>query len=132
MKDIFDLVGRILLSMTFLLAGYEYIIDFQRIKAEMILYGITWRPVLMLRGAIFCIILGSLLMLFGYRAKLGAVLLLAFMMPVTIIFYTDDLTDILQQTMLIKNIAIIGGLMMIFAHGSGKYSVRKLLASTTS
>jgi len=132
MKDIFDLIGRILLSATFFLAAYQYIIEVDTIKISMVEHGISWRPVLLLRGAIFCLILGSLLMLLGYRAKLGAILLLAFMIPITIIFYTNNLSDPLQQTMLVKNIAIIGGLMMIFAHGSGKYSVRKLLASTKS
>ncbi|MFK7949129.1 MAG: DoxX family protein [Saprospiraceae bacterium] len=132
MKDIFDLIGRILLSATFFLAAYQYIVEVDTIKAAMIEHSISWQPVLLLRGAIFCLILGSLLMLLGYRAKLGAVLLLAFMIPTTIIFYTNNLSDPLQQTMLVKNIAIIGGLMMIFAHGSGKYSVRKLLASTKS
>jgi putative oxidoreductase len=132
MKDIFDLIGRILLSATFFLAAYQYIIEVDTIKISMVEHGISWQPVLLLRGAIFCLILGSLLMLLGYRAKLGAILLLAFMIPITIIFYTNNLSDPLQQTMLVKNIAIIGGLMMIFAHGSGKYSVRKLLASTKS
>lgn len=132
MKDIFDLIGRILLAATFLLAATQYIMDFQVIKSMMVGYGVSWRPALLLRGSIFCLILGSLLMLLGYRAKLGAILLLAFMIPTTIIFYTNNLSDPLQQTMLVKNIAIIGGLLMIFAHGSGKYSVRKLLASTKS
>lgn len=132
MKDIFDLIGRILLSATFFLAAYQYIVEVDEIKEAMLAHGISWQPLLLLRGAIFCLILGSLLMLFGYRAKLGAILLLAFMIPITIIFYTNNLSDPLQQTMLVKNIAIIGGLMMIFAHGSGKYSVRKLLASTKS
>ena len=132
MKDIFDLIGRILLSATFFLAVYQYIVEVDTIKATMIEHGINWQPILLLRGAIFCLILGSLLMLLGYRAKLGAALLLAFMIPTTIIFYTNDLSDPLEQTMLVKNLAIIGGLMMIFAHGSGKYSVRKLLASTKS
>jgi uncharacterized membrane protein YphA (DoxX/SURF4 family) len=132
MKDIFDLIGRILLATTFLLAAYEYGVDFQEVKSAMISNGVTWRPVLLLRGSIFCLTLGGLLVLFGYRAKLGAALLLAFMIPVTIIFYTDDFSDPLEQTMLVKNVAIIGGLMMILVNGSGKYSVRKLLASTTS
>ncbi|MFT6937617.1 MAG: putative oxidoreductase [Saprospiraceae bacterium] len=77
-------------------------------------------------------ILGGLLVLFGYRAKLGAALLLAFMIPVTAIFYTDNFSDPLEQTMFVKNVAIIGGLMMILVNGSGKFSVKKLLASTTS
>lgn len=132
MKDIFDLIGRILLAATFLLASYQYIDDFQSIKTAIVEHGVTWRPTLLLRGSIFCLISGSLLILFGYRAKLGAMLLLAFMLPVTIIFYTDNLSSAVQQSMLVRNVAIIGGLMMVVAHGSGKYSVRKLLASTTS
>lgn len=132
MKDIFDLIGRILLATTFLLAAYQYIDGFQATKAAIMADGISWRPTLLLRGSIFCLISGSLLVLFGYRAKLGAILLLAFMIPVTIIFYTDNLSNAVQQSMLVRNVAIIGGLMMVFAHGSGKYSVRKLLASTTS
>jgi putative oxidoreductase len=132
MKDVFDLIGRILLASTFLLAAYEYGIDFQEVKLAMIEDGVTWRPVMLLRGSIFCLTLGGLLVLFGYRAKLGAALLLAFMIPVTIIFYTDDFSDPMEQTMLVKNVAIIGGLMMIFVNGSGKFSIRKLLASTTS
>ncbi len=132
MKDIFDLLGRILLATTFLLAAYQYIDGFDAVKASIIEEGITWRPNLLLRGSIFCLILGGLLVLLGYRAKLGAALLLAFMIPVTVLFYTDNLADDLEQTMLVKNVAIIGGLLMIFVNGSGKYSVRKLLASTTS
>jgi putative oxidoreductase len=132
MKDIFDLIGRILLATTFLLAAFQYIADFQEAKEAIVANGITFRPSLLLRGSIFCLILGGLLVLFGYRAKLGAALLLAFMIPVTAIFYTDNFSDPLEQTMFVKNVAIIGGLMMILVNGSGKFSVKKLLASTTS
>lgn len=132
MKDIFDLIGRILLSATFLLAAYQYIDDFQGIKQMMMSEGITFRPKLLLIGAISLNIFGGLLLLFGYRAKLGAAVLLIFLIPATVLFYTDNLADNYEQTMLVKNVAIIGGLMMVFVNGSGKYSVRKLLASTTS
>lgn len=132
MKDVFDLIGRILLATTFLLAAYQYIADFQEVKESIVANGVTFRPSLLLRGSIFCLILGGLLVLFGYRAKLGAALLLAFMIPVTAIFYTDNFSDPLEQTMFVKNVAIIGGLMMILVNGSGKFSVKKLLASTTS
>lgn len=132
MKDVFDLIGRILLSATFLLAAYQYIDDFQGIKQMMITEGVNFRPKLLLRGAIGLNIIGGLLLLFGYRAKLGAALLLIFLIPATVLFYTDNLADNYEQTMLVKNVAIIGGLLMVFVNGSGKYSVRKLLASTTS
>ncbi len=132
MKDIFDLIGRILLSATFLLAAYQYIADFHGIMEMMISEGITFRPKLLLRGSIALNIFGGLLLLFGYRAKFGAALLLIFLITATILFYTDNLSDNYEQTMLVKNVAIIGGLMMVFVNGSGKYSVRKLLASTTS
>ena len=131
MKDIIDLIARILLSGLFLAAAVRYSIYFSETVQDMIDHGITGRPNFLLYASLFCMILGGVLVLIGYRAKFGATLLLLFMIPSTLIFHTE-LTNELQQTMFVKNLAIIGGLMTIYVNGSGKYSVRKLLASTRS
>ncbi len=130
MKDIIDLIARILLSGLFLLAAARYSLYFSNTIEDMVAHGIA-RPALWLYASLFCMILGGILVLIGYRAKFGATLLLLFMIPSTLIFHTE-LTNELQQTMFVKNLAIIGGLMTIYVNGSGKYSVRKLLASTRS
>lgn len=131
MKDIVDLIARILLSGLFLAAAVRYSLYFSETVQDMIEHGITSRPRFLLYASLSCMILGGVLVLIGYRAKFGATLLLLFMIPSTLIFHTE-LTNELQQTMFVKNLAIIGGLMTIYVNGSGKYSVRKLLASTRS
>ena len=80
MKDVMDLMARIFLSLIFLWEAYDSIKYFKTAKASMTGYGITWRQDLLLGGAIFLMIFGGILILTGYRSKLGAILLLLFYM----------------------------------------------------
>ena len=134
MKHILDLVGRIFLSFIFLYEAYDSIAYFAATKAKMTVYGLTWKQDLLLYGAITLLILGGIMILTGYRAKFGAVLILLYWVPVTFIvhsFWNDPLGDArrLEAILFMKNIAITGGLLMIFANGVGKYSVRRLFAT---
>ncbi len=134
MKNLVDLIGRILLSFIFLYDAYDSIFYFKATKDKMTFYGLTWNQDLLLAGAIFLLLLGGLLVLFGYRARLGAVLLLLYWIPVTFIvhsFWNDPEPERrLQAILFSKNLAIIGGLLMIWANGTGAYSVRRILATT--
>ncbi len=134
MKDIIDLIGRVLLSFIFLYEAYDSIFYAKATKAKMVDYGLTWNQDLLLYGAIFVLVLGGLLLLLGYRSKLGAVLLLLYWIPVTFIVhsYWNDPEDIkrLQSIMFMKNLAIAGGLLMVWANGTGRYSLRRLFATT--
>lgn len=134
MKHIGDLIGRILLSFIFLYDAYDSIFYFKATKAKMTLYGLNWNQDLLLVGAIFLLILGGLMVLFGYRARTGAVLLLLYWIPVTFIvhsFWNDPEPERrLQALLFTKNLAIIGGLLMIWANGTGRYSIRRILATT--
>ncbi|HMO38014.1 MAG TPA: DoxX family membrane protein [Saprospiraceae bacterium] len=134
MKNLVDLIGRILLSFIFLYDAYDSIFYFKATKDKMTIYGLTWNQDLLLAGAIFLLLLGGLLVLFGYRARLGAVLLLLYWVPVTFIvhsFWNDPEPERrLQAILFSKNLAIIGGLLMIWANGTGAYSVRRILATT--
>jgi putative oxidoreductase len=134
MKNLVDLLGRILLSFIFLYDAYDSIFYFKATKNKMTAYGLTWNQDLLLIGAIFVLLLGGLLVLFGYRARLGAILLLLYWLPVTFIvhsFWNDPEPERrLQAILFSKNLAIIGGLLMIWANGTGAYSVRRILATT--
>jgi putative oxidoreductase len=134
MKHIGDLVGRILLSFIFLYDAYDSIFYFKSTKDKMTSYGLTWQQDLLLVGAIFLLILGGTLVLIGYRARFGAVLLLLYWIPVTFIvhsFWNDPEPERrLQALLFTKNLAIIGGLLMVWANGTGRYSVRRILATT--
>ncbi len=134
MKDIVDLVGRILIAFIFLYEAYDSIFYFQATKDEMTAYGIEWNQDLLLMGSIFLLLLGGALILFGYRMSLGAILILIYWIPITFIAHSwwNDPIEVKREEAIsfMKNIAIIGGLLMLVVNGSGRYSVKKLFATT--
>lgn len=134
MQHIIDLVGRVFLSAIFLFEAFDSAIYFEKTQQTMTQYGLTWRQDLLLYGAIFLLILGGTLVLVGYRSKLGAVLLLMYWVPVTFIvhdFWNYPRQEMrLQSILFMKDIAIIGGLLMLMGRGAGRYSIKRLLATT--
>ena len=136
MKDIFDLLGRILLSFIFFFEAYDYFAYESLNKNAMKLYGLTWNQDFFLYGAILFLLLGALTILLGYRMRLGAILLLIYWVPLTFIvhnFWTevpDSDTYRLESILFMKNVAIMGGLLIIATHTSGKYRLRRLFATT--
>ncbi len=133
MKDWFDLLGRVFLSFIFLYEGYDSIVYFKQTRDVMTSYGINWHQDFLLYGAIMLLVLGGVMLLIGYRASLGAVLLLLYWVPVTFIahsFWNDPVdAQRLQSILFMKNIAIAGGLLMVLVNGSGRFSVRRLFAT---
>ena len=63
---------------------------------------------ILLVGAIICLTFGSGFFIFGSNQKIGALLLLLFLIPTTIIFHLFPL----HQKSLLMNIALIGGLLI--------------------
>jgi putative oxidoreductase len=79
--------------------------------------------------------MGGMMVLLGYRSTLGAILLLTYWVPVTLIvhdFWNTQTNLALRQESILfmKNFAIIGGLLMLIGKGSGRYSIRRLFATT--
>ena len=133
MKDIVDLLGRFLLAVLFLFEAYDAIAHFQTVQEKMTTYGLTWRQDLFLVGVISCIILGSTLVLLGYRAGFGAFLLFCYWIPVAFMVhsfwaYPKD-EQVVQMDLLFKDLAIGGGLLLVIASGAGKYSVKRLFST---
>lgn len=134
MRDVIDLIGRIFLSATFLFEAVDSILFFDKTKDTMTQFLLTWNQDLLLYGAIFLLLTGGLMVLTGYRSTLGAVLLLLYWAPVTFIvhdFWNADAEHIrLQSVLFMRDLAIIGGLLMLAGKGSGRYSIKRLLATT--
>ena len=122
MKPFIPLIARIFLSLIFLSSMLGKIGNFEGTAGYMQKMGMTFATEFFLVGAIVLLALGGLSVLLGYRAKLGAVLLMIFLVPATLIFHTD-FADKLQMIMFMKNLAIMGGLLMVHAYGSGPYSL---------
>lgn len=134
MKHLLDLLGRIFIAMIFLFEAYDSIWYAEENKARMTEYGLTWRQDLLLYGAIFLLVVGGILVLIGYRVKLGALMLLAYWVPVTFIVHSfwNDPEDMrrIQSIFFMHNLGIVGGLLFVYVNGSGKYSVRRLFATS--
>jgi putative oxidoreductase len=73
-------------------------------------------------------IAGGLSILLGYRAKLGACLIVVFLVPVTLMmhrFWTvpDPMMAQVQMVMFMKNLAMLGSALLISQFGAGPFSV---------
>ena len=115
------LVGRIFLSHIFLISAATKIADPAGTRAYMATYGIPATLFFLVAAATFELV-GGLSVLLGYRSRIGAIILLIFLIPTTIIFHTEFSVR-LQMIMFMKNLTIMGGLFTVIAHGSGKLSL---------
>ena len=121
MEKIAPLLGRILLSIIFLKAGFGKITNPAGTQQYMSAYGMP-----MAGFFLYCAIIielgGGLSVLLGYKARWGALTLALFLVPVTLIFHTK-FADQVQVVMFMKNLAIIGGLLMLTSAGPGPISL---------
>ncbi|MFK7980528.1 MAG: DoxX family membrane protein, partial [Saprospiraceae bacterium] len=65
MKDVIDLIGRILISIIFLYEAYDSMFYFEETKEVMTSYGVTWNQDFLVISSIICLVLGGLLLLLG-------------------------------------------------------------------
>src|SRR5438445_9155942 len=71
---------------------------------------------------------GGLSILLGYRAKLGAWLIVVFLVPVTLMmhkFWTvqDPMMSQIQMILFMKNVSMLGGALLISQFGAGPFSL---------
>ena len=76
-------------------------------------------------------LVGGLSVLLGYKAKLGAWLLVLFLVPVTLTMHRfwgldDPMQVMLQRGMFLKNVTILGGALFIAYFGAGPLSFDEL------
>ncbi len=133
-KDVAELIGRIFLSFIFLYEAYDSIAFFDNTKERMAHYGITWQPDFLLYSAIVLLVLGGILLLLGYRTGFGVSLLLIYYVPVTFIVHSfwNDPPEIQreQSILFMNNIAIIGGLLIMWSNKSRRWAIKRLFATT--
>jgi len=129
-------VGRLLLSTIFFMAAVgNDIPNYNAIVKIMESVGIP-APQLMLVGAIVFLIVGSVSVILGFKARIGATLLLVFLVLATYYFHPFwKLEGAAQQEQMIqcmKNLSMAGAMLLIVANGSGPMSLDNKLAAKTS
>lgn len=128
---IVSILGRILLCAIFLMSAVgNKIPKFEETVAYMDSKGVP-QPKYALMGAIAFLIIGSLSVIVGFRARFGAFLLALFLIPTTYYFHNPTVFaadskeyqgEIIQ---VMKNAALFGAMLFIIANGSGVGSVDK-------
>jgi len=73
-------------------------------------------------------IAGGLSILLGYRAKLGAWLIVLFLVPVTVMMHNfwavhDPMMAQVHMAMFMKNLGLLGGALLISQFGAGPFSL---------
>ncbi len=128
---IVSIVGRILLCAIFLLSAVgNKIPKFEQTVAVMESKGVP-QPKYALMGAIAFLIVGSLSVIAGFRARFGAFLLALFLIPTTYYFHNpaahpaESPEAQAEMIQLMKNAALFGAMLFIIANGSGAGSLDK-------
>ena len=118
--------GRILLSSIFLLSGINKIMSFSTTASMMDDKGIFMAP-LALTVAICVEVLCGIGLLTGIFARVSSLLLFLFLIPTTLIFHNfwdaPAAQAHMQQISFMKNLAIMGGLLIVAGLGPGPMSV---------
>jgi putative oxidoreductase len=119
------LLGRFLFGLIFIMSGLNHFS-----KQEIGFAAAQGVPLASLAVPLSGImaLLGGLSILFGYRARLGAWLIVLFLVPVTFTMHkfwgvADPTTAQIQMIMFMKNISMLGGALLITQFGSGPLSL---------
>ena len=103
----------------FILSGYEKIGGYEGTQNFMQAFGV---PGLLLPAVIAVELLGGIALLVGYQARIAAFLLAGFTL-LTAIFFHTDFSQQWQMILFMKNLAISGGLLLLIAHGPGRWAM---------
>jgi putative oxidoreductase len=115
------LVGRIFLSIMFILAGFSKLTAIAGTAGWFESLGIP-APTLAAVGSGVVELVGGLAILVGFKTRIAAFVLAIFTVAATLIAHTN-LADQVQQLFFMKNLAVTGGFLVLAAVGAGAYSV---------
>lgn len=119
-------LARLCLSAIFIYAGIQKFLFHDATLQYMAAKNLPAVPVLLVLAALVELIGGACLII-GFKTRTAAALLLLFLIPATYLFH--DFWNVggadkqLQTLMFLKNIAIMGGLLLLIACGSGRCGV---------
>ena len=119
------LIGRLLFSLIFVMSGLNHF------SSGTIGYaasqGVPMANILVPISGVLALV-GGLSIMLGFKAKLGAVLIILFLVPVSFALHafwkeTDPMAKQMQMVMFMKNVSILGGALLIAHFGSGPLSL---------
>lgn len=115
------LVARICLSIIFLNSAISKMMNFAGTEQMMVEKGLPLAGLLLLGNIVFQLV-GGISLILGYKARWGAIILILFLIPTTLVFH-NFLANPDELTAFLKNLALIGGLLMVYYAGAGAVSL---------
>lgn len=119
MQNITLLVGRVGLSLLFILSGIGKLMAYREASALLVAHGL---PPGLLPLVILVELGGGLAILCGFLTRSAASALFAFTLLSAVVVH-HDLADHAQWVQFMKNLAIAGGFMVLAVHGPGSLSL---------
>ncbi len=120
------LVGRLLLALLFLPAGISKISGFAGTVGYIASKGLPM-PTVAAVIAIIVEVVAPLALITGFGTRWAALVLAGFTVVATFVFHNFWAMPaeqvMMQQLMFFKNIAVVGGLLTLAAHGAGAWSM---------
>jgi putative oxidoreductase len=122
------LVGRLLISALFLHEAYATLTAYSAAVAYSEAFGV---PGVLLPLAIAVELAGGLMILIGFYARAAALALAGFCVATALLFHVKlgVRNELLHFE---KDLAIAGGLLILFAHGAGRWALDAILPSKKS
>lgn len=118
-------IGRVLFALVFVasIVGHFTSAEIQQASAHGVPLAFLLVPI-----AGLIALCGGIMVMLGYRAQLGALLLLVFLVPVTLVMHkfwglADPQAAMMQKIHFMKNTSLAGGCLMLMFFGSGPYSL---------
>lgn len=127
-NGVLTVAARVMMSLIFLMSAVgNKIPNFEGVSQYMAGEGVPAAK-LLLAGAIVFLLVGSASVILGYQARIGAALLLVFLVAATYYFHDfwtfADAAARQQQTIqFMKNLGLMGAMLFIIANGAGPWSL---------
>ncbi len=122
------LVGRILLGLIFVLSGFGKLTGFAGLVGTIAGKGLPM-PELLAALSVAIELGGGLLLVIGFKARWAALVIFLFIIPISLTFHNfwtmEGAAAAANKIHFMKNLAIMGGMLMLAAFGPGRYSVDK-------
>ena len=119
MNNFVVFLARILLAQIFLISGFGKLAGYAATQGYMAKMGV---PDALLPLVIALEIGGGLALVLGFLTRWAALGLAVFCVVSALLFHADFAQQ-MQKINFMKNLAMAGGLLMLFAHGAGAWSI---------
>ena len=130
-RDVILLLGRVALGAIFVKSGLQKLMALSAFAASLASRGVPQSSVWAAIGATVEFV-GGILIVTGLRTREASLLMVLFVIVATGISHRywefADAARRLQESQFFKNLSIIGGFVLLFATGSGRFGLDALLA----